>query len=318
MSHRASSIFHARRRPGRLPAAGALANVTRPTAAGAVAKPRGAFTLTELLIVMALIVLIIVLALPAFTALTGSRSTEAASNQLAALTGRARNEALGLQQVSGVMFFIDPGTLRVNGALVQEVPVANAPAGTVYLDLVPNRDALALPVGVGLQTIDNSVVASGIRVDDGYIGFNRISENGTAPAGPIPFTPVGGVILFDSGGRLTARNWRLLLIQNGQPTGMARLLWRPGNPPTSIPAHVSVMGATGASSSTTSRSAFGFVLFDQEQFTQFVARQNGDANGDPRTSYPADGPEKAEETWLDGNGLPFLINRYNGTLIRGE
>ncbi len=28
--------------------------------------------------------------------------------------------------------------------------------------------------------------------------------------------------------------------------------------------------------------------------------------------------ERGEEGWIDDNSVPLLINRYNGTLIRGE
>jgi hypothetical protein len=27
--------------------------------------------------------------------------------------------------------------------------------------------------------------------------------------------------------------------------------------------------------------------------------------------------EKGEEDWIDGNSVPLIINRYNGTLVRG-
>ena len=30
------------------------------------------------------------------------------------------------------------------------------------------------------------------------------------------------------------------------------------------------------------------------------------------------GPEQAEEDWIDKNSIPLIVNRYNGTLIRGE
>ena len=51
--------------------------------------------------------------------MTGGRSTESAANNLAALVGRARTEAIGLQRASGVLFFMDQGTDRV-GALVEQ------------------------------------------------------------------------------------------------------------------------------------------------------------------------------------------------------
>ena len=53
----------------------------------------------------------------------------------------------------------------------------------------------------------------------------------------------------------------------------------------------------------------GLVIYDNEAF----ATQEFD---------PAEGiktPLEAEENdWLDQNAVPYVVNRYNGTLIRGE
>jgi len=66
----------------------------------------------------------------------------------------------------------------------------------------------------------------------------------------------------------------------------------------------------------------GFILFDEPTFAA-----QGLTDADPAvdssvgtyTSRPTGGPtEKQEEDWIDGNGVPFLVNRYNGTLMRGE
>jgi hypothetical protein len=44
--------------------------------------------------------------------------------------------------------------------------------------------------------------------------------------------------------------------------------------------------------------------------------------GDLQIVSPATGYngsiEQQKEVWLDLNGLPLLVNRFNGTLIRGE
>src|SRR3954468_996764 len=85
---------------------------------------RRAFTLTEILIVISLIVLMLGLAVPAFNLIRGGRSTDSAENQVAAMLGHARADAIGLQQPHGILFFIDPSTDRVN---VAEVYAADYP-----------------------------------------------------------------------------------------------------------------------------------------------------------------------------------------------
>jgi prepilin-type N-terminal cleavage/methylation domain-containing protein len=80
---------------------------------------RSAFTLIELLVVIGLIVVILGLALPAFNAITGSRSTEAARNIISANLGRARAEAMNRKAQVGVFFYLDPARDRTAVAIVQ-------------------------------------------------------------------------------------------------------------------------------------------------------------------------------------------------------
>src|SRR6185312_1033231 len=68
------------------------------------------FSLIELLVVMGIIILLTALALPAFNFISGSRSVEAASNQLSAILGIARQDAIGIQQDRGVVVFHDAST----------------------------------------------------------------------------------------------------------------------------------------------------------------------------------------------------------------
>src|SRR4051794_11913764 len=144
----------------------------------ALKAPR-AFTMAELLIVIALIVLLLGLAVPAFNLLSGGKSIEGATNQVSAALGRARAEAIGLQKVTGVMFFIDPKTQRRSMAIVQEVEAPGvAVVGTapdVWLDIVTDGDFMPMPAGIGVQTVNDSGQApdaTGNRKGDGYIGFN--------------------------------------------------------------------------------------------------------------------------------------------------
>ena len=292
------------------------AGARRRTGASGFTGARG-FTLTELLIVIGLIVLVISLAVPAFRAMSGGRSVDAAMNQLSAVLGAARAEAIGLQKVRGVFFYFDPAAGRVTAALVQEAsPPQDAPANgpEYYLDLVPDRDGITLPVGVGFQGIDNAVVSGGDRKDDGYIGFNRFGD------APVRY---GGVVLFDGYGRLLNKGYGLLLSEpvgkNMQPTRIAEALgFLPGG---NVPAY---MIARKGEDEPPPMSLFGFVLFDAESYAGAVPDPGGGDDergqvGDPEPigdTYDQD--ERDEEKWLDDNAVPVLINRYNGTLIRGE
>lgn len=293
---------------------------------------RNAFTLTELLVVIGLIVLLLAIAVPTFKAMSGGRSIDAAQNQLAAILGAARAEAIGLQKVRGVFFYVDPATERVNAALVREVAYTPNPAPTsspeinvqLYIDLIPDRDPIALPIGVGLQGIDNAEVAGGARKDDGYTGYNPLTP--TPPGGSA--VRFGGVILFDGYGRVINKFYGLRLGEPAAdnpkrtvPTRLAEFFgYDPAGavPPMHFVARQTVAGGTGPTSMNNRPpySLFGFVLYDAEPFRSLGYTDN-DPQFDPSAGSYA-GQEKSEEDWLDKNASPVLINRYNGTLIRGE
>lgn len=292
-----------------------------PTAPAARGNGRGAFTLTELLIVMGVIVLALTLAIPAIRALTGSRSTEAAQNTLSAFLARARTEAIGLQQVRGVLFYLDPTTKRVTGAQVAESgyqPLTDR-VEPVYLDLAPDHDVMTLPVGVLPMTMkDNATVNGtgniGMYAGQRYLEFNTdyATNVGGAALNPAQgLTPLGGVILFDAEGRVSSRIYgfhftdvsatgALSVSALGQLAGLAaptRSNW----PNNRIPQLNQFLHAQIA-----------FVLVDDEALRANSGGATAEANN---TSAAA---QQQKEQWIDANTTPIFINRYNGTLTRAE
>ena len=235
--------------------------------------------MTELLVVIGIIVLLLVVAMPAFNFITGTRSIDGAQNNLSALLGRARAEAIARQQISGVLFFIDPATDRVAALLVRNASAAGA--ADIYLDLFPDTDRVLLPQGITLQTLENATIgAGGVRTTHGYIGYGG------------PGVPFGGALLFDSRGQLVTRTF-------GFATGGS-----------AIEEILDLPSGTVYDPVPLRASAVGFVLFESQPF-----QDNNFTREDP---MPYTTAEQAEEQWLDANAVPFLLNRYNGTLIRGE
>jgi type II secretory pathway pseudopilin PulG len=312
-------------------AEGATTRHPSPPRAAALRAGRRAFTLTELLIVIGLIVLVIALAVPAFRAMTGGRSIDAAQNQLSAVLGAARAEAIGLQKVRGVFFYIDPATERVNAVLVQDAAYQpeRAPdkAPDLYLDLVPDRDPVALPMGIGIQGIDNCNITGNppTRNDDGYIGFNTIASNQINGPPPSVAVRFGGVILFDGYGRVVQKYYGFLLGRGG--TGASRNItatrlgevfgYDPGSTTPDIFVPEQQLGGNNPANEWPPQSLFGFVLFDAETFRAAGSTTDADPQMNQAAGNYTD-TEVNEETWLDKNAFPVLINRYNGTLVRGE
>jgi len=273
---------------------------------------RAAFTLTEIMVVIVIIVLLLALAVPAFNLIRGSRSIEGAENQVAAMLGRARADAIGLQKPFGLMFFIDPQQDRV--ALVEvfaaDYPEAGTPTRDVYLDVVENAEWLSLPPGVIAFTLNNGTVLTGNRTSDGYLGYNDTLNGATASK------RLGGVILFGGDGQLISnRTWGFRTgtgAGNNTQTQMSYLIGIPAGGNGFIDAGPTPPGTGGVAGS-----ALGFVLCDWESF-----KHNGGID-DPQMiangQYTANGnAERGEEQWIDDNGAPMLINRYNGTVSRSE
>jgi prepilin-type N-terminal cleavage/methylation domain-containing protein len=77
-------------------------------------------------------------------------------------------------------------------------------------------------------------------------------------------------------------------------------------------------------------SQFGIAIYDRQTFLAKAPGANptdadfilGSGFFDPAVyptaKFPSWADENAEETWLDNNSLPLFVDRYNGTLIKGE
>ncbi|MDQ3439619.1 MAG: prepilin-type N-terminal cleavage/methylation domain-containing protein [Planctomycetota bacterium] len=267
-----------------------------------------AFTLIEVLVVIGIIVLLIALAIPALALISGNRSVDSAENNLSAMLGRARSDAIGLQVPTGVMFFIDNAT---RGVMMAEVYDTGARLGDrqVYLELVGDRDFLPLPKGVSAQVVDKAVFATGVRADDGYLGYNVYPFND-----PNPTFRYGGVIMFDAQGRLYNPTYGFDFTTSGAASRMGKLF---ANDP-----NLTAAPAPAFDPPVALTSGYGVALFDREAFI------NGSGSGDEDTANrdfqvggtgaPTIATERGEEGWIDDNSVPLLINRYNGTLVRGE
>ncbi|MEM1012881.1 MAG: prepilin-type N-terminal cleavage/methylation domain-containing protein [Planctomycetota bacterium] len=91
-----------------------------PTSSSDHSQPatRRAFTLVELLVVLAVIGLALVIAVPAFTSITEGRKESASQNLISAALSRARAEAIKLGQPAGVFFYYDTVNERSKLAIV--------------------------------------------------------------------------------------------------------------------------------------------------------------------------------------------------------
>jgi prepilin-type N-terminal cleavage/methylation domain-containing protein len=279
---------------------------------------RRGFTLMELVVVIGVLVLLMGLAVPLIGAFRGNRSIEAAQGRLSALLSSARAQAMEQQRTTGILFHLDSNTRRIAATLVYDSGRPPAGGVDVFLDAVGDIEPVLLPLGVMVQTIDNKDLSGAVQVADGYIGLNR-----TPAAHGLFSIPIGGALLFDSHGRLLSQRYGFVIWNGSTWTPMARLLyqdrpqgdpfWSTPPPPNEHQGFQTVL--LGDEAGGAPRSALGLVLFDWEYF-----RNRNFTDGDPQfdSNYAWAPFEAEEEQWIDDNSIPLLVNRYNGTLIRGE
>lgn len=279
------------------------------------ACPHG-FTLIEMLVVMGIIVLAIAMAVPTIRALTGSKSQSVAQNTISAFLARTRAEAIGLQQVEGVLFFVDPATGRVNLAQVYATPQQTGDqTGVTYLDLVPDRDQMPLPSGLRLFTLLDGPPTGSPLISDlfqtstnpvfHYMGYNDVKSNSATRSYLSNITSLGGVILFDGNGRTVALPYGLRFLDtSGNSTAMGTLAFQGATPSGNWP----------NTANRYFRSQIAFVLVDQQAFDSYRdPASNQRANEANRTNT-----QTATNNFLDTNTTPILVNHYNGTLTVAE
>jgi prepilin-type N-terminal cleavage/methylation domain-containing protein len=266
---------------------------------------RRGFTLIEMLIVMGIIILAITLAIPTIRALTGSKSTQSAQNTIAAYLASTRSDAIGLQQTRGVIFLLDQTSGRITLAEVGPSQSITQ-LGIVVLDLVPDRDPLPLPPGVGAWTIKDRYFPTGAAdpfPTYRYLGYNPTSYTGSTTTDK---AMIGGVILFNGYGNVLVSEYGFAFSNGSTSTALGNMVF-------------TAPSATQANWPTTTplpylRSQVGFVLFDRATFqTQQPA---GTANPDGNTTTAA--TINTLNDWLDANTTPILVDRYNGTLMVAE
>lgn len=239
---------------------------------------RAGFTLSELLTVIAIMILVMAAAVPVFNVMTGARSLEVAQNTIASTLAQARMTAIAEQTPHGVAFYRDTTRDRVTAAIV------TYDASTGLLELRPETDVQSLPVGVG-------------------IGFQHVlvaNPSSPLPASAYHYDSIGhggpdesnffGVILFDRNGHFYRRQ-----ITVNEDSELGRRLGLDENLTAGYP-------GTGGQPI---YSQPAFMLFELEGLSR---RQSGDT--------PAARQDRAE--YINDTGIVVLVNRYNGSLTASE
>jgi len=188
---------------------------------------RRAFTLIELMIVLSIIVIVVAMAIPVWSTLSGNNSVATATNQIAAMLGNARADALYNHQMTGVFFFLDPTTGQFAMAEVQADLAPQGAGGGYYpsytpATMSPNGAAAAADGPVTplemVNYLSSSAPAKSTPTSQQYIFYrdvvllpsgvgvalsNNSNPYGSSPAPGLDRYLRCGAIMFDATGVLT-------------------------------------------------------------------------------------------------------------------
>lgn len=242
-------------------------------------QPPHGFTLIELVIVIAILVLLLGLAVPAFNVMSGANSIESAQNRIAAVLAQTRMQAIGQQSSRGVVFYRDSATDRTAMALVRvtgadEFSPANVTSPAI--EIAFDSDAQFLPKGIDIAFRHQTILPS---PDDYIYRLTGIPSYET-------LNNLRGLILFDSEGHFLYQRYSI-----GHDTELARRLNL-----TNLASPNFIIGP-----------AQGGNLLSQPAFLLF-SRQATDAIT----------TDAALNNYLNQNATVFVVNRYNASLLRSQ
>ena len=283
-----------------------------------------AFTMVELLTVIAIMVIVAAVSIPAFSALFASNNIIQAQNQITAAIAEARSMAIRERSQVALIFFQEPGHAG-ESAYAYEIASPGQAGGfttsPVYFQLVPQQSVQFLPNGVYIATLVGAANSNGVNnADNGFAmppqepaaftlnsqgqatGINYVQPNNTswANSSTNQAAPLRAIV-FDSSGHLVILNSMI----TWQPEGFANQSYLSGNTPIQW-----WSGDYQSKSSYTYDPTFSFFSPNNIPF--------GPSSPGFVLYEPANWPASAGDpgAYLAANGDVMIINTYTGNIIQ--
>jgi|GEM_PF-1744876 len=203
---------------------------------------RGAFTLLELLVVMAIVLIILAVSFPAYQRIMTGNNRKEAINSISVQVAAARSLALASQRETGLLFYEDPANRRQT-AMVLVQALQTTANGTEYGGIA-DRSPVLLPAHVKVATLSAGTAGP---------SFQHEGNSGGGSLRIILFDEQGGAVIRDS-----LRGFKLG--QPGDPRA-AQAAWNLGDP---------------SATSTTGGSTLALVVYDAAAWTEETAGMSAD------------------------------------------
>lgn len=162
---------------------------------------RGGFTLTEMLVVIAIVVLLATMVLPAFTEMLQSNRASAAKSLVRTMLARAQAHAVAHQKYAGIRFQFDRDGWQQGRQYMVLIEKASAGGTTNEYNAVADVKTVTLPKGVGVLS-NNAVDIGDMDFSNNNLDEDLLSLEADADGGlldstsfSIIFSPTGQLVI---------------------------------------------------------------------------------------------------------------------------
>lgn len=304
-------------------------------------RRRDGFTLIEMLVVIAIIVLVLTLAFPAINKLSKGNAQQQGTNLVSAYLASARATAMSLRRPVAIVFYEDPSNANQTAVvLAQGTKTVFLNGQTVaQLDGIPGRPASYLPRGVKVAALtvvegkanmtrdanSNTIAQSRVVLFDESGQLKFASPIGVALYQSGTAYTLGQVVCFDAGGShfRTVTCVRQDMGSNNNPTAQpsptasnAADYW------IETPWNLNDPYGTAGVNMATAGNPIGFgspgvIIYDDRDLSS-VLEAGGYPNGTPQNiDATFNGTwDDYISSWIQKHGDLMIVNAYTGNVVR--
>ena len=269
---------------------------------------RAAFTMVELLTVLAIMVIVAAISIPAFAAIFAGNNMVQAKNQLSVAVAGARTLAIQNHTDVALIFFEEPGHTGESAYAYEQASSgqSGSPSATTYFQPMPQESVQYLPKGVYIATLVGTSNSYGVyNSDTGFAvppqqlpaiagGVATVYQPNSSAVGSNQAAPLRAIV-FDGNGHLAILSSMVLQEpeQIDQPGTTNPVTWWTG-----------IGTGTTKTGEAFGPSAPGFVLYEPANWPN------------PLPNDPSTGAPYTPGAYLAANSDITMVSTYTGNVIQ--